>query len=73
MSKTILGFIAVAMLSACAATQDKPAAAARPERAFLTGSNIPKYDKSDINVQLVNPEALQRTNRIDFPMDPRKQ
>jgi hypothetical protein len=61
MKKSVIGFFAVAMLSACAATDDKAAQVPREEKTVTTGSNIPKRDKADTaNVQTVSPAALER-------------
>ena len=60
MKKLVFGFAAVALLSACAAVDDKDVQATREEKTVTTGSNIPKRDKSDTNVQTVSPAALER-------------
>ncbi|MEQ1516190.1 MAG: hypothetical protein ABL931_06840 [Usitatibacteraceae bacterium] len=49
-----------ALLTACAAADDKTAQAPREEKTVTTGSNIPKRDKGDANVQTVSPAALER-------------
>jgi hypothetical protein len=61
MKKFALGFSALALLSACAATDDKAAPTQRDEKTVITGSNIPKRDNSGVGkVQTVNPSALEQ-------------
>ena len=59
MKRLEFGLVSAALLSACAAVDDKSTQVSREEKPFVTGSNIPKRDKSSTNVQTVNPQALE--------------
>ncbi len=60
MKKFVLGFSAAALLSACAATDDKVSQMPREEKIVQTGSHLPRRDRGDMNnVKTVSPEAFE--------------
>jgi len=57
MRQLILALIATCILGACA-TVDTPTAP-REDREVITGSNIPRKDRSGSGVTVLSPEALK--------------
>ena len=65
MKKFVLGFFVLALLSACATTDDKTAPAIREEKTVTIGSNIPKRENSGVSkVQTASPAALEQAAGI---------